>query len=109
MTDPDKLTENRPRQFRRSGQRQGSCNKLRFLERHVRFLKGETRNPAGRCSWVASRVTIGKDDAESESIAEAEPAHRLGRGDRVESAASFKGSLKLVPQGTLRGHERMFA
>ena len=98
------------RQLRRSRQGgEGGRHKLRFLERHVRFLKGETRNPACGGSGVASRVTIGEDDAECERVAETEPAHCPRRGDCVERAAAFDGSLELVPKGALRGHERMFA
>jgi hypothetical protein len=58
----DELTEDRPREFRRSRHGgEGGSHKLRFLERHVRFLQGEPRDLARRGSWVARRVPIAED------------------------------------------------
>jgi hypothetical protein len=110
LANASELAKDRPGEVRRRGQGgKGGCDKLRFLERHVGFLKFEPRNPACRCSRVPSRVTVGEDHAQGQSIPKAEPAHCLRCRDRVEGAAAFDRSLELVPKGALRSHERMFA
>jgi hypothetical protein len=56
LTHLDELAEDRPGQRRRSGQSgESRCDKLRFLEGHVRFLKGEPRDPACRRSRVVAK------------------------------------------------------
>jgi hypothetical protein len=52
----------------------------------------------GGCAAVTNGVALSEDYAQCERIPEAEAAHRLRRGDRVENAASFERALELMPK-----------
>jgi hypothetical protein len=88
--------------------RSSACSPLN-LERCVGRLSEEARDPAAGRAMVLRRVPLGEYDAERERVTEAQSAHRLGGRDRVDSAAPFQRALELMPQRSLRSHERMFA